>query len=84
VTRCESYDATAKANLDNSEWGGVLGEFGAASFIGSATLPLQAALNTTSPHVIQVWCEDQVDNAENGEVKARRGQLFAVQTSSTG
>jgi len=81
ATRCELYDAGTKATLDTSEWGGVLGKFGAGVFIGSTTLPLQAVLNSSSSHAIQVWCENPVDNPGEGEVHARRGQLFAVQTS---
>jgi len=82
VNACELRDETSKTTLDLSEWDGLLGAFEGGVFVGATTLPLQAALSISSPHVISVQCEDRFDFATSGKVIARRAQIFAVQTSS--
>jgi hypothetical protein len=81
-TKCEIFEVGNAETLDESQWIGVLGNAGTLGYLGTSTLPVQAALNTGSNVTVQVWCVTQINDVTGGEVTASKGELSAVQTSS--
>jgi hypothetical protein len=81
-SECNLYEEPAEVIVDSSQWSAVLGEFISGVFIGSTTMPLQAAISLNAPTEIAVWCRTLLDKSSSGELSASSGQLFAVQTSS--
>lgn len=81
AVRCEIWDASTKAELDEAEWAGGVAEFASGKWGGAAALPLQAAITSTSPIELQVWCET-TDNGASAVIGAGDGKLMALETSS--
>jgi hypothetical protein len=56
-------------------------EFASGKFGGAAALPLQAAVTSSNPIELQVWCE-ATDNKASAAIGVGDGKLMAVETSS--
>lgn len=83
AVRCELWDASTKVELDEAELAGGVAEFASGKFGGAANLPLQAAITSSSPIELEVWCETTANKA-SAVIGLGDGKLMAVQTSSNG
>jgi hypothetical protein len=79
-TKCDLFDESTL--LDSSQWTGFLSQLVAGTFLGGSALPLQAVLNTNATSTLSLTCETKLNTANEDELTASGGQLFAVQTSS--
>jgi len=78
---CELLDGGPGAELDRSGWDAELAEVNPASFIGEATLSLQAAVTVKATTALSLVCSDLSPDEDAQTIAAASSQIAATQTT---
>jgi hypothetical protein len=78
---CELLDGGPGAVLDRSGWDTQLAEVNPASFIGEATLALQAAVSVKATTALSLVCSDLSPDEDAQAIAAASSQIEAIQTT---